>query len=169
MGVLSAQSIRERCFLRFVALPRPKEWEPLLHPFNERTLDKDSGTTFGLGPCTYDVRVGESVRLERNGGFKRGVTLERFAMPRDLCATVLDKSTWARKGLHVFNTHIDPGWQGWLTLEMVNYGPDPLFFAAGTPIAQIEFKLLDQPTEQPYAGKYQNQENRPVPAIHEGS
>ena len=63
------------------------------------------------------------------------------------------------------NTHLDPGWKrGFLTLEISNNSLDEVVIDAGEPIAQIVFELLDFPTEQPYEGKYQNQERGPQSA-----
>lgn len=162
--ILSAQSIRERCVKHVMNMNR--DWLPMLDPFCERTLHEPTGTSYGLGPCTYDVRLGQPVRLWP-GDFVLAVTHERFVMPLDLCATVCDKSTWARQGVAVQNTHIDPGWRGWLTLELSNHGPDKLFLSIGTPIAQIKFEKLDYPTDIAYRGKYQDQGADPVPAIKE--
>lgn len=147
--ILSAQSIRFR---------RP------VFPFYERTVL--NGMTFGLSSAGYDVRIRERVVL-RPGDFALASTVERFTMPNDLIARVADKSSWARKGLAVQNTVIEPGWTGWLTLELTNHGPNPLKILEGSPIAQIIFELLDEPTEQPYAGKYQHQPPEPVAAIEE--
>lgn len=75
---------------------------------------------------------------------------------------VHDKSTWARRGLSVFNTVIEPGWMGHLTLELVYHGNEPLHIPAGSSIAQVVFHEVAVPAW--YAGKYQNQEDRPVGA-----
>jgi hypothetical protein len=64
----------------------------------------------------------------------------------------------------VFNTILDPGWRGYATLELINHGPSPLIILAGDPIAQVVCHLLTEPTTQPYAGKYQDQEAGPQPA-----
>jgi dCTP deaminase len=149
--ILSAQSIRKR---------RPVD------PFHERTAL--NGMTFGLSAAGYDVRIRESVIL-RPGDFALASTLERFTMPDDLLARVADKSSWARKGLTAQNTVVEPGWEGYLTLELANHGPNTIRIEAGSPIAQILFELLDEPTEQPYAGKYQNQPPEPVAAIEENA
>lgn len=138
--ILSAQSIR--------ALK-------ILEPFAERTVAH--GLTYGLGPAGYDVRVAESIDL-RPGGFMLASTVERFQMPRDVLGVVHDKSTLARLGLAIQNTVIEPGWQGYLTLELSNHSDwGHVCLYAGTPIAQIIFHFLDQETESPYSGKYQDQ------------
>ena len=87
-------------------------------------------------------------------------------MPQSLVAIVHDKSTWARRGLSVFNTVIEPAWKGWLTLELIYHGWKPLRIKAGTGIAQVLFHEIHEPTA--YKGKYQNQENKPVSAILKG-
>lgn len=134
----------------------------LVDPFCERTTFE--GLSYGLGPASYDVRIAETITL-RPGDFALASTIERFTMPPDVAASVKDKSTWARRGLAVQNTFIDPGWSGFLTLELNNlysWGPHVLRIKAGMPIAQIVFEWLDFPTEQPYRGKYQDQPAGPM-------
>jgi len=77
---------------------------------------------------------------------------------------VHDKSSWARKGLFVQNTIGEPVWRGFLTLELSNETKEWIYLDAGTPIAQVIFEQLDEPTIQPYKGKYQDQESGPQPA-----
>lgn len=84
-------------------------------------------------------------------------------MPRNVLATVRDKSSWARVGLQVFNTVIEPGWSGFLTLELVNHGRERLYLYEGDPIAQILFDYIDEDTTG-YTGKYQDQERGPQEA-----
>lgn len=83
-------------------------------------------------------------------------------MPDNLVGIVHDKSTWARKGLSVFNTVIEPGWKGFLTLELVYHGSKDLIIPAGSGIAQVIFHELS--VDAKYEGKYQNQEDKPVEA-----
>ena len=80
-------------------------------------------------------------------------------------------TTWgeARLGLSVFNTVIEPGWRGYLTLELKNQGDRVLHIDCGDPIAQILFERLDVPTENPYSGKYQDQDAGPQPARFEAT
>lgn len=144
--IASAQTIR---------VMRPVE------PFFERT--ESHGMTFGLGPAGYDVRIAEALTI-LPGEFHLASTIEHFTMPNDHLAMVADKSTWAREGLAVQHTVIEPGWRGWLTLELTNHGPDPITLHCGHPIAQIVFHRLDQPTELPYNGRYQDQEAGPQQA-----
>ena len=137
-----------------------------VEPFHERTVE--NGMTFGLSPAGYDVRVREMCVL-RSGDFMLASTIEQFEIPNDVMAFVHDKSSWARKGLAVQNTCLEPGWRGFLTLELTNHGWNLLQIPEGAPIAQIVFHRLEAPTEQPYpeAGKYMDQPARPVPAKEE--
>jgi dCTP deaminase len=136
----------------------------MVEPFYERTVN--SGMTFGLGPAGYDARIKQGLTL-MSGAFVLASTVERFSIPNDVLAKVADKSSWARKGLAVQNTIIEPGWSGWLTLELTNHGYAPIDIEAGSPIAQIIFHQLLEPTEFSYSGKYQNQADEPVAAIME--
>jgi len=132
------------------------------------------GTSYGLGEAGYDIRINQTVVFspgtkyprwtvtERDGACRGGTgrfalasATEMFQMPKDLVGTVKDKSTWARKGLSVFNTVIEPGWNGILTLELVFHGATRLIIPAGAGIAQVLFGRLQNDAD--YGdGKYQN-------------
>lgn len=84
-------------------------------------------------------------------------TEEDLRIPTDVSAQVCDKSSYARIFCSAFNTFIDPGFKGNLTLELVNHGDKPVLLKKGDPIVQVLFTLLDKPTDRPYAGKYQHQ------------
>lgn len=139
------------------------------------------GTSFGLTEAGYDIRVNQSMvfvpmdgrgqimeiqgegERVKNGRFTLASAMEEFQMPKDLVGVVHDKSTWARKGLSVFNTVIEPGWNGFLTLEFVFHGNEPVTILKGQGIAQVLFTRLEEDGD--YGdGKYQNQEDRPVEA-----
>lgn len=135
-----------------------------VEPFCERGVV--DGMSFGLSAAGYDVRVAENVYLHA-GQFKLASTIERFKMPPNLLGIVHDKSTWARRGLAVQNTVVEPGWEGYLTLELTNHSNGFLALQAGDPVAQIVFHILDHATESPYDGKYQHQEPGPQPARFE--
>jgi dCTP deaminase len=132
-----------------------------IYPFHERT--EEMGMTFGLGPAGYDVRIAESFILWPKQ-FRLASTIEHFETPTGMTFKVEDKSTWARRGLSLFNTTGEPGWHGFLTLELVNQSWWPIRFRKGMPIAQIVFHLLDEPTDTPYEGKYQDQQAGPQAA-----
>ena len=87
-------------------------------------------------------------------------------MPDNVCAEVKDKSTLARQGLQAFNTFIEPGWSGYLTLELVNNGRFDITLVRGMPIVNLVFDFIHNPCH-PYDGKYQNQARGPVGPIME--
>jgi dCTP deaminase len=151
MTVLSAQTIRQLA---------------ILDPHVERTVHEQTGTSFGLSYCGYDIRLAEHLTL-RPGVFSLGSTVEKFTMPPDVVGVVHDKSTWARRGIAVQNTVIEPGWRGFLTLELTNHSTEDVELPPGTPIAQVLFHRLDHVPERTYSGKYQDQAAGPQPAISE--
>ena len=135
------------------------------------------GTSYGLSEAGYDIRIKQQVKFRPRDGHISAVVdgmcvpdtrfilasaIEEFDMPTNLVGIVHDKSTWARRGLSVFNTVIEPGWKGFLTLELVYHGDTPLVIPAGAGIAQVLFHELK--LERAYKGKYQNQEDKPVEA-----
>lgn len=139
-----------------------------------------NGVSHGLAEVGYDIRIkqdvlfwpddpeGGSVRVAgawSRGRFTIASAMEEFEMPLDLAGVVHDKSTWARQGLSVFNTVIEPGWKGFLTLELVYHGQEILHIPAGSGIAQVLFHQAM--VRAAYDGKYQNQADKPVPAISE--
>lgn len=128
----------------------------------EATKRRKHGVSYGLAEAGYDIQIKQSVTLHPFKRFSLASTVERFTMPNNLVGVVHDKSTWARRGLSVFNTVIEPAWNGWLTLELVYHGWKPLCIPAGCGIAQVIFHEIDTPAE--YEGKYQGQEDRPVEA-----
>lgn len=128
---------------------------------------KENGYSYGLAECGYDITIAQNVTLHPFRRFKLASAIEEFDMPSNLCAIVHDKSTWARQGLSVFNTVIEPGWKGFLTLELVYHGWKPLRIKKGTGIAQVIFHELTE--ERNYSGKYQNQEEGPVNAKYDFS
>jgi dCTP deaminase len=124
---------------------------------------KAHGTSYGLSEAGYDVRIKQDVVLHPLKRFTLASTFEYFQMPNDVVAVVHDKSTWARRRVSVFNTVIEPGWKGWLTLEIVYHGWKPIRIPAGSGIAQCIFHGITRPAV--YDGKYQNQPDNPVGAI----
>lgn len=171
MTLLSAQTIRSRvaAFTRRRTLgtePSPlrvENGELVISPFCERA--KSNGRSYGLSACGYDVRLAQDIWLWPFWG-RLGSIREYLALPADLAARVLDKSTNARCFIFVQNTIIEPGWRGYLTVELTRILPWPVRLRSGTPIAQIVFETLDEPTEQPYGadGKYQDQSPGPQAA-----
>ena len=96
------------------------------------------------------------------GEFVLGSTLERVALPDHLVARLEGKSSLGRLGLLIHSTagYVDPGWDGYLTLELSNVANLPITLYPGMKIGQISFFRLTSPAETPYGAagnKYQGQ------------
>lgn len=138
--------------------------EQVFTPYHPRT--KHHGLSFGKGFAGYDIRIAESLVIPAKG-FSLASSMEHFSIPHDCVAMVCDKSTHARRGLSLFNTIAEPGWRGWLTLELFNASNDTIELLSGDPIAQVILLRLDAPSDGYGAGKYQDQCAGPQPAIFE--
>jgi len=85
-----------------------------------------------------------------------GVSLEKFNMPSNVVGICVGKSTYARCGVIVNVTPLEPGWRGHLTMEIFNGNPLPVVMYLEEGICQILFFQGDIPSQQ-YDGKYQDQ------------
>jgi len=129
-----------------------------------QTKERFQGYSHGLTECGYDIRIAQDVTMFLGRRFVLAHALEEFDVPDFLMGRVLNKSTWARRGIDAsMTTNIEPGWKGFLTLELRYSGILPIHIPKGVGIAQVIFERIAEPTA--YVGKYQNQENRPVKAI----
>lgn len=93
-------------------------------------------------------------------GFMLGYSKERICMPPNVIAICTGKSTLARAAAHVVVTPLEPGWEGYITLEISNMTDIPLKFKAGIGITQLVFFESDEQCDTSYkdrAGKYNNQ------------
>lgn len=144
------------------------------------TKEKIHGVSHGLSEAGYDIRIKQTIVFNprkkfgevdsidvdgviASGRFTIASAIEEFQMPPNLVGIVHDKSTWARKGLSVFNTVIENSWKGFLTLELVYHGSEQLVIPAGSGIAQVVFHVTSN--DAFYSGKYQGQPDQPVKAI----
>ncbi len=87
-------------------------------------------------------------------------SLEYLRIPRWLKGRCVGKSTYARAGVLINTTPLEPSWEGNLTIEIANAGPCPVVLYIGEGIAQLEFEVLLKPCETSYrdkVGKYQGQ------------
>lgn len=99
---------------------------------------------------TVRVPVGERMILHPNQ-LVLGATLEFLALPGDLMAYVIGRSSWGRLGLMVATAiMVSPGYRGSLTLELANLADTPVYLYPGTRVAQLVFHSLAHPAE-PYA------------------
>ncbi len=92
-------------------------------------------------------------------------TVERFKIPRDVIAICLGKSTYARAGIIVNCTPLEPGWEGIVTLEIVNTTPRNVRLWINEGICQFVFLTGNPPTTSyaDRAGKYQGQTGITLP------
>lgn len=144
--ILPAQTIRSLCLDRD---------PPMIAPFSERSYA--NGVSYGCGPASFDIRIDRDIELWPG----RSITadaIEHISMPDDVMGLMFSKSTWARVHVEHAGTVIDPGFAGWLRLEInMHSGERIIKIPAGTGIAQIIFVRLEAPTEAPYRGRYHGQ------------
>ncbi len=95
-------------------------------------------------------------------------TVEYFRIPRNVLTICLGKSTYARCGIIVNVTPLEPEWEGHVTLEFSNTTPLPARIYANEGVAQVVFLESDEVCETSYrdrGGKYQGQKGVTLPRI----
>lgn len=166
-----------------------------IEPFADEQL-RPSVISYGVSSYGYDVRVGRKFKVFTNvygavvdpknfspaafvdiegdsciippNSFALAETVEYFEIPRDVLATCLGKSTYARCGIIVNVTPLEPEWRGRITIEISNTTPLPAKIYANEGIAQILFFRAEQPCKTSYAdkkGKYQDQKGLTLPFV----
>ena len=93
-------------------------------------------------------------------------TVEYFRIPRDVLTICVGKSTYARCGIIVNVTPLEPEWEGHVTLEFSNTTPLPAKVYANEGVAQVLFLGADEVCETSYkdrGGKYQGQKGVTLP------
>jgi dCTP deaminase len=103
---------------------------------------------------------GRTCRIPPNS-FVLGRSLEYFRIPRDVIVVCQGKSTYARSGVIVNVTPLEPEWEGFITLALVNAAPVATRVYSGEGIAQLVFIRAESECETSYAerkGKYQAQQ-----------
>lgn len=97
----------------------------------------------------------------RPHSFVLAESVETFNMPDDVVGICCGKSSYARLGILVNVTPLEPGWNGVLTIEIANLGYRPVDLVVGAGIAQIVFYRGEKPvrnyTNKEGGGTYQNQ------------
>lgn len=152
--------------------------------------------SYGLTSYGYDVRVDRRFKVFTNvwnqivdpknfdpksfvdieadeciippNSFALAETVEYFEIPRGTIAICLGKSTYARCGIIINVTPLEPSWRGRVTIEISNTTPSPAKIYAGEGIAQILFLRGSQECRTSYAdkcGKYQDQEGLTLPQV----
>ena len=159
---------------------------PPFVPHQVTSNDRGKVVSFGLTSFGYDIRLGSTfVEYQLNhapndpkdpsafriatfitdqyvikpGAFVLTHSAEYFNIPADIVGVCVGKSTYARLGIHVLVTPLEPGWRGYLTLEIANLSNVAVKLYAGEGIAQIQFHEGDAPlvTYGDRGGKYQDQ------------
>jgi len=95
-------------------------------------------------------------------------SVEYFRIPRSVLTITVGKSTYARCGIVTNVTPFEPGWEGFVTLEISNTTPLPAKIYANEGIAQVLFFEADEECEVSYAdkkGKYQQQIGITLPRL----
>ena len=106
------------------------------------------------------VDINKDVCIIPPNSFALARTVEFFRIPRNVLTICLGKSTYARCGIIVNVTPLEPEWEGYVTLEFSNTTPLPAKIYANEGVAQVIFLESDEDCATSYAdrgGKYQNQ------------
>jgi len=134
--------------------------------------------SYGTSSYGYDVRCADEFKVFTNINVKSEVciippnsfalarTVEYFRIPRDVLVVCLGKSTYARCGIIVNVTPLEPEWEGHVTLEFSNTTTLPAKIYANEGVAQMLFYQSDEVCETSYAdrgGKYQGQRGVTLP------
>ena len=167
----------------------------MIEPFVE-SQKREGVISYGVSSYGYDARVAEEFKVftnvnsavvdpkafsddsfvERTGSacvippnsFVLARTIEYFRVPRDVLVICLGKSTYARCGIIVNVTPLEPEWEGYVTLEFSNTTPLPARIYANEGACQFIFLKADQVCEVSYAdraGKYMRQLGVTLPRL----
>ena len=123
-----------------------------------------------VDPKNFDsssfVNLKSDVCIIPPNSFALARTVEYFRIPRNVLTICLGKSTYARCGIIVNVTPLEPEWEGHVTLEFSNTTPLPAKVYANEGVAQILFLESDEVCETSYkdrGGKYQGQRGVTLP------
>ena len=118
-------------------------------------------------PEWFVAHRGDRCEIPANG-FVLARSLEYFRIPREVVAVVFGKSTYARCGVIVNVTPLEPEWEGYITMSISNTAPVPTVLYANEGIAQVLFLCGAEGCEISYAdkkGKYQAQKEITPPRV----
>lgn len=169
----------------------------MIEPFVEKQTAKGM-ISYGLSSYGYDARCSDEFKIFTNvdnaivdpkafsdasfvdrrtdicvippNSFVLTRSVEYFRIPRDVMVICLGKSTYARCGLIVNVTPLEPGWEGHVTLEISNTTPLPARVYAHEGVAQFLFFKGSEACEVSYAdrdGKYMRQTGVTLPRLKE--
>ncbi len=167
----------------------------MIEPFSDKQV-REGVISYGLSSYGYDARIADEFKIFTNinntvvdpkhfdprsfvdvqaaeciippNSFALARTIEYFRIPRGVLVCCLGKSTYARCGIIVNVTPLEPEWEGIVTLEVSNTTPLPARIYAGEGIAQFLFFEGSEACETSYAdkkGKYQKQQGLTLPRL----
>jgi dCTP deaminase len=174
---------------------RMAEEHNMIEPF-EAAQRREGTISYGVSSFGYDIRVANEFKVFTDvynvvvdpknfdpksfvdivadyciippHSFALARTLEYFRVPEDVLVVCVGKSTYARCGIIVNVTPLEPGWEGHLTLEISNTTPLPAKIYSNEGLAQLLFFQGDETPEVTYAqrsGKYQGQRGVTLPKL----
>jgi len=167
----------------------------MIEPFCP-SLVSNGKISYGLSSYGYDVRIDNKFKIFTNinstivdpknfdsrsfvdltsdvciippNSFALGKSVEYFRIPRNVIVLCIGKSTYARCGIIVNVTPLEPCWEGYITLEISNTTPLPAKIYAHEGISQLVFFETDEICQISYAdrkGKYNKQEDLTLPRV----
>ena len=167
----------------------------MISPFEEKQISKGK-ISYGLSSFGYDARVSNEFKIFTNvnseivdpksfkpsnfvtknvsecvvppNSFVLASTVEYFKIPKNVLVICLGKSTYARCGIIVNVTPLEPGWEGHVTLEFSNTTPLPAKIYANEGVAQFIFLQGNEKPEISYSdrkGKYMGQTGVTLPKV----
>ena len=167
----------------------------MISPFENKQI-RGTKISYGLSSFGYDARVSNEFKIFTNvnseivdpknfkqsnfvskkgseciippNSFALASTIEYFKIPNDILVICLGKSTYARCGIIVNVTPLEPGWEGCVTLEFSNTTPLPAKIYANEGVAQFVFIKGNEKPDITYAdrnGKYMKQSGVTLPKL----
>ncbi len=167
----------------------------MIRPFEEKQV-REGVISYGLSSYGYDLRVADEFKIFTNvnstivdpkqfdarsfvefrgptcivppNSFALARSVEYFKIPRNVLTICLGKSTYARCGIIVNVTPLEPEWEGFVTLEISNTTPLPARVYSNEGLCQIIFLESDEMCETSYKdkkGKYQAQQGIVLPKV----
>jgi dCTP deaminase len=189
-GILAVMSIKSDRWIRRMAREHR-----MIEPFTDKQV-REGVISYGLSSYGYDVRIADEFKIFTNinstivdvknfdprsfvdlqadvciippNSFALAQTVEYFRIPRNVLVVCVGKSSYARCGIIVNVTPLEPEWEGIVTLEVSNTTPLPAKIYANEGIAQVLFFESDEECETSYAdkkGKYQAQKKLTLPRL----
>jgi dCTP deaminase len=189
-GILSKMPVLNDEWIRKQSLEKE-----MISPFIDNLCSKNT-VSYGLSSYGYDARTSDEFKIFTDvnsiiidpknfskdsfidkktneciippHSFALGRTVEYFKIPRDVVVICIGKSTYARCGIIINVTPLEPEWEGYVTLEFSNTTPLPAKIYANEGVCQFLFLKADQVCKISYKdrkGKYMNQREIVLPKV----